>query len=405
MRTIPAALALLPLLFAAACSTPSASATDTPAAPVAAAATRAPSKPAVFAPAEPVAWSYWPEEWKGSLLVVEVLAHGSKVKEGDVLARFDLRPLEEQIRSAELELKSAQVRHTGLAERQRLEEESAKSALTVARASLARTQRALAAWKDSELAFQRRDDEISARRERSYVEDQQDELGQLEEMYKRDELVNGTEDIVLKRQKRALAIAEDSTALSRDRAKKRFEVDVALDKEQREEAERTQAEAVERQTRSLEIDRAARADALARSAQELADKEARLARLKRDRDALAAKSPRDGVFLHGAPRDWRPGRTPARIDRGANLNAYAEVACVAAPGTRELRLELAGADLASWKDGARVVVRPQGGAQLAGKLRVDPWPRGDGNFDATIELDSPADAIPAGARADVELAP
>lgn len=403
MRTNRFAPALLPVLLFAACSTPGASAVPSPGAPAAVAAPAA-TKPAVFAPAEATPWSYWPEEWNGPLLVVEVLPHGAKVKQGDVLARFDLRPLDEQIRNAELELKSAQVRHTGLVERQRLEEESAKSSLAVARAALARTDRSLAAYKESELAFQRRDDEIDQRRERSYLEDQKDELGQLEEMYKRDELVDGTEDIVLKRQKRGLAIAQDSTALSRDRAKKRFDVDVVLDTEQREEARRTQAEAVERQARSQAIDERARADALVRSTEELADKEARVARLKRDREALAAKAPRDGVFLHGAPRDWRPGRTPARIERGSNLGAHAEVASVADLGVKELRLELTGPDLAKWKDGARVTVRAQNGATLAGKLRVEPWPRGDGNFDASVELDAPADSIPAGARADVELA-
>ena len=69
------------------------------------------------------------------------------------------------------------MRHTGLVERQKIEEEAANAALANARAALARTDRALAAWKERELAFERRDDEIDQRRERSYIEDQQDELG------------------------------------------------------------------------------------------------------------------------------------------------------------------------------------------------------------------------------------
>jgi hypothetical protein len=399
---------LLPLLLFAACSTAPAAAGDSKPATTATPATAnaaGNAKSAVCAPANPAGWSYWPEEWKGSLVVVEVLPHGASVKQGDTLMRFDLRPLEEQIHAAELDSKSAQVRHAGLVERQRIEEEAAQSALAVARASLARTQRSLAAWKENDLAFLRREDELAQRRERSYIEDQQDELGQLEEMYKRDELVDGTEDIVLKRQKRGLAITEDSTALARDRARKRFDLDVALDVEQREESARTQAEAVERQAQTQSVDRRARADALFRSAEELADKEARLARLKRDRAALEAKAPRDGVFLHGAARDWRPGRTPTRIERGSSVASFAEVAVVADAGVRELRLDVAGADLASWEDGARVRVTPAGGTALAGRLHVDPWPRGDGTFDATVELDASADALHAGTRADVAIAP
>ncbi len=401
---------LLPFVLLAACSTPQGSPARSDAPDTARATSTAPIAPAakksaVCAPANPTAWSYWPEEWKGPLLVTEALPHGARVTKGDTLVQFDLRPLDEAIRNAELESESARVRHAGLVERQRIEEESARSALAVARASQARTERALAAWKENDVAFQRRDDEIAQRRERSYVEDQQDELGQLEEMYNRDELVDGTEDIVLKRQRRGLAIALDSTALSRDRAKKRLDLDLALDLEQREEAARTQGEAVERQARSQAIEARARADAMARSAEELADKEARLARLKRDRAALDAKSASDGVFLHGAPRDWRPGRTPARIERGSTLGVQAEVASVADAGVRELRLDLAGTDLVTWKDGARVDVTFAGGDKAKGKLHVDPWPRGDGNFDATVELDAASAAMHAGTRADVEIAP
>jgi hypothetical protein len=401
----------LPIALLAACSSTRVEpppAGGAPAQPAAAmreqAAPGATTKSAVLAPANAVAWSYWPEEWNGPLLVLDVLPHGSKVAAGDVLARFDLRALETQIRDAELETRSAEVRHAGLVERQRIDEEAAVAALAQARAGLTRAQKSLAAWKEQELAFERREDEIAQRRERSYVEDQQDELAQLEEMYKRDELVSGTEELVLKRQKRALGIAEDSTYLSRDRAKKHFDLDLALEREQREESVRAQGEAVERQARALEIERAARADAQKRSAEELADKEARLARLVRDREVLAAKAPKGGILLHGAPRDWRPGRTPGRIERGASLQAYGEIAAITDAGVASARLELAGADLARWKDGARVVVKPQGAAPVAGKLRVESWPRPDGNFDATVEFDAPAQ-LPAGTRADVELAP
>lgn len=396
-------LALLsPVLALAACSTPR---SDLGASAGASAASTPPAatKSAVLAPANPTAWSYWPEEWNGPLLVLEVVQHGTQVKTGDVLARVDLRDLDEALRTAELDVRSAQVRHSGLVERQRIEDESSSSSLAQARAGLARSERSHAAWKERDLAFEVRSDEITQRQERSYVEDQVDELAQLEEMYKRDELVNGTEDLVLKRQKRALGIAQDSTALSRDRSKKRFELDLALEREQRDESLRAQVEAVARQARAGDIDRAARIDALQRSAEELADKEARLARLRRDREALAAKSPRDGVFLHGSTRDWRTGRSPTRIERGSTLAIHAELAAVADAGTREARLELVGSDLANWKDGARVTVKPVGSAQLTGTLRVDPWPRGDGNFDARVEFEAPA-ALPAGTRAEVELA-
>ena len=44
----------------------------------------------VFIPAEFDEIAFWPEEYSGELLVLEVLAHGSPVNEGDVIARFEM---------------------------------------------------------------------------------------------------------------------------------------------------------------------------------------------------------------------------------------------------------------------------------------------------------------------------
>ncbi len=363
----------------------------------------APAKTGVCAPANAVPWSYWPEEWSGQLLVLEITPHGSPVREGDVVARFDTRQIDDQIRNADLELRSAQVKHAGLVERHRIDEEAARSSLAQAQSGLDRAKRALAGWKERDLEFSRRDDELAQRREQSSLEDQRDELGQLEEMYNRDELVDGTEEIVLKRARRQLALTESAVSLSRDRARKRFELDQALELEQREEAVRVQGEALDRLKRSQEIERKSRQDAEARSAEQLAEQEAKLARLRRDREALAVTAARTGFLLHGPAKDWRPGRTPPRHERGSTLAARAEFLCVADHAVREVRLELQAADLAAWKDGARARARTPAGAELPGKLRVDPWPRGDGGFDAALVLDEPAESLMVGTRCDVTL--
>src|SRR5262245_56473177 len=190
----------------------------------------------ILVPREPAVIALWPETHGGPWTVLEVVPNGTAVEAGQVVVRCETREFDEGLHDAELALASATLAHAGLLERGRLETEGAASALERARAGLERSRRQLAAWKEKDLVFARRSDDLSRRYEEAGLEDQLDELAQLEKMYQADELVDATEDIVIKRSQRGLALTKDQNALSRERAAQRFELELALQTEQREEA-------------------------------------------------------------------------------------------------------------------------------------------------------------------------
>jgi len=354
--------------------------------------------------------SFWPDAYAGELLLTEVMPQGSVVKEGDVVARLETRSIDEQVHQAELEATSAAVRNAGVVEKNKIDDEAAASALDLTKSALDRTRRSLEGWTSKEVPFARRGDDIGKKSEDANIDDQKDELSQLQKMYKADELVDATEEIVLKRAQRRLALTQDSVGLSGDRRKYHVDYDEAMQTEVKREAVRSQEQALDRLVRSQAIERRAREDALARSKDALDQQNQRLERLKRDREKFAIRAPRAGILLHGKEKDYRPGRTPARYERGSALTGRTDVFLVADPDAVAVALDVPESMLKEAGEGAAVEVQAVAmtSESRTGTLHVETYPSakpGDENgYEATVKLDHAMPGVLFGMRAKVKLA-
>ncbi len=422
MRPAGLLLVLPSILCATACRSTEPTATGSPksAAPGGAASGPAPiakpatppatERPGVFAPAAPAAVSLWFEAYAGETLVLEALPQGSEVKEGDVLARLETKAIDDQVHQAELESASSAVRHQGVVEKNKIDEDGATAALELAKAALDRAKKSLDGWSQKELAFNRRGDEISKKNEDAGIDDQKDELAQLEKMYKADELVDATEEIVLKRAKRRLAISEDARTLSVDRRGYRIDYDEAMQTELKKEAVKTQELALDRLVRSQAVEKRAREDALLRSKDALDQQNQRLEKLHRDREKFVVKAPRAGILLHGREKDYRPGRTPARYERGSQLPARTDVFLVADPAAVAVAFDVPESMLGDAREGAAVEVKAvaPAGASGIGTVHLEAYPGtkvGEENgWEATAKLSTAIPGVLFGTRAKVVLA-
>ena len=120
-------------------ATPSGQAAPTQATPAGAAQQEATTlATGLVIPADYDEVSLWPKAYAGELFVLEVVPHGTTVEENQVIARLDVRPYQEQLEAAQLDLRSADVEHANLAERGLMSEE--KAAEPEAPASAGRTQ-------------------------------------------------------------------------------------------------------------------------------------------------------------------------------------------------------------------------------------------------------------------------
>jgi multidrug resistance efflux pump len=245
--------------------------------------------------------SLWLEEYRGELLVLEVAEHGSFVNEGDVLIRFDTTPIDDQIRQAEFDLDQARRKLANTERENGIQEEAAGDDLARAEKGAEWAARNLAAYLEKERAF--RLEEIRLRKQswRHSLEDQRDELEQLEKMYREDELVDATEEIVLKRSRRRLASSVANTTLREQQSDHSLAHTEAIKQEGLEQAAALKAAALDRQRRSTAIKRATREAGLERSRFDLDNKQANLEGLKRDREQLVVASLHKTIMVVADP--------------------------------------------------------------------------------------------------------
>jgi hypothetical protein len=367
-------------------------------------------------PADAVEHKLEMESYAGPFEFTEVMAHGSAVRLGDVLARFKLETIDKAIESAERDLRSTEIRHQNQRESARMEQEAAEVRLIDANDALQQAEAALELYRSVELDLKRRGVELSDGYSKDGLEDQKDELSQLEKMYTADELTDATEEIVLKRSRRQLARSLTSYELQQARRRIDEEVNEPLQAKGREKAVRDARNGRDRLLRQQEMERRTREDSLLKLDPELVEAREHVSKLRRDRERLVIRAARDGVVLHGAVADYEPGRGAARHAARGGAGAGTVLFTVARPGVMAVALDLPESQVLKLEQNVAVKVTPTADASktLLGRLRFDrfPDPKSAGapenGYDATVELDGtlPPAFVP-GMRCKVviELAP
>jgi len=296
---------------------------------------------ATILPAGAAEVALWPEGYRGELLVLEVVEHGSAVREGEVLLRLDDRAIREQIRRAEFDVEQARERLALQEADAAIQEEASRSGVERARRDVERAERRYQAFLSLEVPQNREREALSDQSWVDRLEDQADELKELEKMYAADQLVDATEDIVLKRSRRGLERTRASFELQKKARDYARDYEEAFRREDLEQDARTKGEAFERQGRSHEIAQARRKLDLGKAAADLEQQVTALGKLAADAARFEVRAPRDGVLLHGGPEDapWA-----ARLERGSRLTATKTFLTVADPAAVRALADLPEAD-------------------------------------------------------------
>ncbi|RMH03458.1 MAG: hypothetical protein D6702_05935 [Planctomycetota bacterium] len=327
-------------------------------------------------PADAEAIEFWPAEWSGELLFLEVAPHGARVAAGEVIARLDPRGIDERIRAAEEDLDAARLSLRTAAAKAELETRAGQERIAAAERELERSRQELHAFHEFELPQRAKQAELQRLYAQDGIQDQEDELAQLQAMYEEDELVDETEDIVLKRSIRELERTRAAAELSEAGRRHQAEFSWRLEAERMEDAVHRQERELERMRQEFELDLRSRQSGLERQQRELERKEEALARLRADRERFELRAPRAGILLHGGVEDYFPGAAAPRHRRGGRGQLRAPLFTVAAPENFEVVVQVAESDLARVPAGAAVTVEPVVPTDVAitGRLEIDPFP-------------------------------
>ncbi len=326
-----------------------------------------------------------------SLVVDTILPPGTRVEKGDVVATFKKDKLEDHIREVTYGLKMAAISleeaETNLARTIRmndLDQQLAKQAWAHAQEDADYSKRVSAP-----LAVRQAQKNLEA--SEFQAEYANEELDQLEKMYKEDELTEESEKIVLKRARRSLdqsqfvlemTKARTDHALKTEFPREKVSQEQALARAKLEHEKAMTSLPAQRQLKELEVQK--QKFAYEKQRRELEKLEADLVR-------LTLRAPIDGIVYHGQSRRgaWRnaPGRQSRVIEPGESIPQGAAVITIASPDELRLRGEVAEKQLATIRPGLTGSARPTSNPEKrfeAKVVEIGSVPVDDGKFDCIL---------------------
>ena len=330
-----------------------------------------------------------PETW-GELTVLEAAAAGARVKKGDVVLSLDTQKIDEAIQDAEAVVAQMTPALT-------LAHEEATALEKSLSMDLAAAERAKQ-YADEDLKRHQEIDRPSGVKQANYAAKnandhllyEQEELRQLEKMYKADNLTEETEEIVLKRQRDSVERAVFNLEVARIRCAQTLNVDLPRQDIKASEEATRQAINVVKAKASIPAALAKKQLELEKLKVEQKRAAERLAKLKRDRETMIVKSPADGILYYGPCVRGNWPKLGQELTRGTGLKPHEAVLTIVDPaGPLFVRAAVPEDQLERIKAGSEGHVLPTGYPSLKLRAKVEsvtPIPVSPGNFEARLSV-------------------
>ncbi|HEV3237858.1 MAG TPA: HlyD family efflux transporter periplasmic adaptor subunit [Gemmataceae bacterium] len=358
----------------------------------------------------PKAWA--PPAMAAPLTVQKAVEHGAVVKKGDVLVQLDLEKIDQAIKDAREERKLAEVAIHQAEDELPVQEKSTP-------VELAATQRAKKTADEDLDKFLKVDRALAEETSRRSVEDAehylqsaQEELKQLQKMYRDKDLTEETEEFILKRQRHQVRMAEFHVKTARIHNEEALKLEIPRKELTLRETSSKQELAWEKARNGLPLALNQKRLALEKMRYDFAKSTERLANLEKDRETLTVRSPADGIVYYGKAvhRHWTTASTAAaKLQRGGML--MPDEVFITIVNTRPIFVHAAveEKDLQFLKPETKVRVTVAGypDLKLPGQVnQISAIPQTPGNFEARValELGDNAKAVMPGMACTVKVA-
>ncbi len=275
-----------------------------------------------------------------SLKIKRILAHGSKVTKGQNLVWFETEEIDKKIKEAEINLRLSKLtlEDEEFAYKQFLETQA------LDKAAAERTRKHAQQDYDNFVQVDRERQQVTAeynlKSSQNSLENAMEELEQLEQMYKEDDLTEESEEIVLKRAKRAVEFAQfrlDGTKITSDRT---VSQGIPRAQAQQDDSLSRAQLAFQKSMRDLNSARQKRDIELGKKRDKFKEEEEKLAELRQERKRVVLTSPIDGILLHGELNRGKLSDKPSPLKAGSKVTPTQVVATVVNPKQLRIRVNL-----------------------------------------------------------------
>jgi len=265
-----------------------------------------------------------PEEWS-TFIVETAIESGELVEAGEELVKFETKAfdrefddLQFQVDAGDLAIKLAQIELELLGKTNPLDLEAAERSAQVAAEEWDYFQ------KQGE-ALERQSVDENLKTIRDMLEGSEEELNQLEKMYKADDLTEETEEIILKRARRDVERAQFSLKLSQVHHDRRLEQELPREKRLKEVASDREALGLAKARVNLPLtltQKSVELEKLQHAQKQLTQK---FERLKKDKALLTLTAPINGVVVYGQAEHGKWTTTDAmraNLRRGGSISPH-----------------------------------------------------------------------------------
>lgn len=334
--------------------------------------------------------------------LLEVVLHGSKVRRGDILAKFDPKKYDEalkerkrSLRLAEISLKEDEINFKYQQKRQPLRKETLELNKQYADEDFVYYLNVEQGLEKKMIAFGLKIAQFN-------IDAAKEELRQLEKMYEEDDLIEDTEEFILKRTRLMVEIAEFRDDLNKIRSDRMSETTMPrMEKAIRHASKMEQIDYdSEKETSDFAMEQARLR--LERSKEAYAKQVEQFEKFVKDKQMLTLRAPRDGIVYYGeynseqSPGKWNGASTIAGALKIKESVPNKQVLfTIVDPMPDRIRATVSEKDL-HWIDvGTRGTVAPTAFPDKRFKVRVaerDASPTTANNFGALLTVELPKDA-------------
>ncbi|MEO1524063.1 MAG: HlyD family efflux transporter periplasmic adaptor subunit [Planctomycetota bacterium] len=333
------------------------------------------------------------------LVIERIVPHGTMVKKGQSLVWFETEAMSDKLKAAEIELELAKLAHEAdtfafeqAAKERELDKAAAKRARDAAQQEFDNYQKV-----DRERQIKQAN--FSLESSKYSLENAKEEYGQLEKMYKEDDLTEESEMIVLRRAKRSVDSAKFSLEGREISTERTIKQAIPLaDKDQEDKLARALM-TFEKSNLDLTIGEK-KAELEMQQKQTKFDKQLKdIEEMREERKRVVLKAENDGIFIHGPLNRGKLGPKPSELEEGDKASGKQVLGVVADPSTLQIRVDLAEDKLALVREGTSCMIVPKSMPErtIEGAVKsVSSIPFASGKFDCVVTISGtvPPELVP-----------
>ena len=305
-----------------------------------------------------------------ALKIRRIVPHGTFVRQGQTLVWFETDDIDEKIEAADVNLRLAKL----TLQEAEFNFEQFRKTQELDRSAAENTRRAARQAHDNYVRVDRdrsvASAEFNLKNSRASFENALEELKQLEQMYKEDELTEESEEIVLKRAKHTVENAKFYLQNTELQTKRTLTQSIPRQNEQHED-KFTRAElAYQKSIRSLELARQRQDIEMKQKRDKFQKEQDDLKAMQSERAKLTITAPHDGIAYHGALVRGKLSDKPSSLEKESAVTNKQILITLVNPERLQIRTELTEALLDKVTAGKQGTATPNAFTERALATRV-----------------------------------